>query len=305
MKIYALPANEDWICDQLVEDFNVECDDISVNTPREADIIWLISDWRWQSLPLDLLRAKKVVTTVHHIVPSKFDKNAVVEFHARDRITDVYHVYNQRTYDVVTSLTKKNVVLLPYWANGNLWRKTEDKKTLRAKHGLPDECKIIGSFQRDTEGYDLLTPKLEKGPDILADFLISEHTKWKDDPRNNMKPHVLLAGWRRQYVIGRLRAGGVPYTYIERPAQTILNDLYQTLDLYAVTARCEGGPQALIECGLLNVPVVSTPVGIAEQVLPESAIHRDVSSAIACVPNVDHMRLPHGMKPYRDFFLSL
>ena len=31
---------------------------------------------------------------------------------------------------------------------------------------------IIGSFQRDTLGSDLISPKLEKGPDILADKLI-------------------------------------------------------------------------------------------------------------------------------------
>ena len=31
--------------------------------------------------------------------------------------------------------------------------------------------KLIGSFQRDTEGYDLKTPKLSKGPDIFCDIV--------------------------------------------------------------------------------------------------------------------------------------
>jgi hypothetical protein len=57
--------------------------------------------------------------------------------------------------------------------------------------------------------------------------------------------------------MGRLERAGIPYTYFERPEQDVLNELYQTLDLYPVTARCEGGPQALIEAALVGVPCVS------------------------------------------------
>jgi hypothetical protein len=77
------------------------------------------------------------------------------------------------------------------------------------------------------------------------------------------------------------------------------------LNLYAVTARQEGGPQALIECALTNTPVVCTPVGIAEQVLPASAINDDVSLATPAVPNVDGWQLPQGFQPYRDLLASL
>ena len=97
----------------------------------------------------------------------------------------------------------------------------------------------------------------------------------------------------------------VPYTYFELPSQEIINELYQTLDLYPVTARHEGGPQSLIECGLLNVPVVSRPVGIAEQVLHPDAINDDVSLAYPHVPNIEDWKLPHGYNGYRDFILGL
>ncbi len=309
MKVYALPAAEDWICDQLVEDFELTCRDIMVRQPRDADVIWLLSDWRWRALGPQVLVAKKVITTVHHIVPEKFDRVAQMDFASRDAYTNMYHVYNQRTLDFIRPLTKKEIRLIPYWANSMRWRKTGEKMELRAKHGLPVDGHLIGSFQRDTEGHDLKSPKLEKGPDLLADFVIRKYEEYKllDDiwKGETPQPHVVLGGWRRQYVMGRLDAAGVPYTYFERPPQSTLNELYQTLDLYPVTARHEGGPQALIECGLLGVPVVSRPVGIAEQVLPPEAINDDVSMATPTVPDVESMKLAQGVRPYRQMFADV
>lgn len=296
MKVFALAPKEDWICDQLVEDWNTHCADVAVSSLEEADVVWLLADWCWRSVPLNVLQSKCVVTTVHHIVPEKFDRAARMDFAARDAITDMYHVYNQRAHDFVRPLTKKEVRLVPYWANQGRWQKSElSKVALREKHGLPVDGWLAGSFQRDTEGSDLKSPKLEKGPDLLADYLI-ERAKETDNF------HVVLAGWRRQYIMGRLDAAGVKYTYFERPPQTTLNELYQTLDLYPVTARHEGGPQALLECGLLGVPVVSRPVGIAEQVLPSDAINADVYMAEPFVPNVTSMMLPNGIGAYRQMF---
>lgn len=292
-----MAPREDWICDQLLEDWHALSSDMATNTLQDADVIWLFADWCWRSIPMEVLRSKKVVTTVHHIVPEKFDRAARMDFAARDVVTTLYHVYNQRVHDFIRPLTKKEIRLVPYWANSTRWHKTGTKIELRRQYGLPEDGYLVGSFQRDTEGHDLKSPKLEKGPDLLADFLIE---RFKESP--NM--YVVLAGWRRQYVINRLLEAEIPHMYFERPPQITLNDLYQTLDLYPVTARTEGGPQALIECGLLGVPVVSRPVGIAEQVLPKDAIADDVYMATPIVPSVNGLRLPHGIIPYRQMFMD-
>ncbi len=298
MKVFALPANEDWIVDQLVQDWRaysgMACDD-----PHDADCLWLIADWCWDQIPVSLLKSKKVVTTVHHIVAAKFDDKARLDFNRRDEVTDLYHVYNQRTHDFIRPLTMKDIKLVPYWANQKRWRLSPTSKVdLRRKHGLPENARIFMSAQRDSEGHDLTKPKLEKGSDLLADALIVSH---KADPNI----HVLLGGWRRDYVINRLKATNVPFTYFERPPQETLCELYQCADLYLVTAREEGGPQSLLECGLLGVPMVSTPVGIAEQVLPLSAINLDVAFTTPAIPNVESMKLPHGMLPYRQMFENM
>jgi len=176
------------------------------------------------------------------------------------------------------------------------------KQLLRQKYQLPLNDFLCGSFVRDTEGVGIskgiFLPKLEKGPDLLCDFFEKLH-------QTHSNLHVVIAGWRRQYVIGHIEAAKIPYTYFELPSQEIINELYQTLDLYPVCARQEGGPQSLIECGLLGVPCVSRPIGIAEQVLPKSAIADDVIFAIPAIPNVESWKIPQGYQPYRDLIQSL
>jgi glycosyltransferase involved in cell wall biosynthesis len=160
---------------------------------------------------------------------------------------------------------------------------------------------LIGSFQRDTEGSDLISPKLEKGVDLLADAIVT----YRDRCKHLFPLEVVLAGWRRQYLMKRLDEAGIRYHYFELPSQQTVNELYQTLDLYPVTARYEGGPQSLIEAGLLGVPVVSRDVGMASQLLPASAINDDVTKAVPYVPNVKHLELPAGYEPYLRLFESL
>lgn len=298
MKVYALAPGEDWIVDRFVKEWNEDNADISTTNIYEADVMWLLADWCFLALASNgHLNNKKVLTTVHHIVPSKFNARAQHEFKVRDGYTSMYHVYNKRTEHMVKTLTSKPVQLVPYWANNKIWKETVGKERARAIHGLPQKpTYLIGSFQRDTEGHDLASPKLEKGPDLFVDAVIEYERRCKP----YFPVEVVLAGWRRQYVMKRLDEVGIRYHYFERPSQQIVNELYQALDLYPVTARYEGGPQALIECGLLNVPVVSTPVGIAEQVLHSHAICDNVTQASPEIPRVENMVLPGGYQPYRD-----
>jgi glycosyltransferase involved in cell wall biosynthesis len=298
-KVYVLPPGEGWIVDRFVKEWNEDNADISVEHPKDADVIWLLADWCWEKLAYSgFLTGKKVITTVHHIVPEKFGSNELNSFIIRDKHTTVYHVYNQQTKDFIGRLTNKPIHLITYWANQKIWKKTADRNDLRKKYSLPIDGYIIGSFQRDTEGKDLVSPKLEKGPDLFANF-VEKLSKERNDV------HVLLAGWRRQYIIERLKSASIPFTYVELPEQKVINDLYQTLDLYPITARCEGGPQSIIECGLLGIEVISRKVGIASQVLKDVSISDDIINAIPSVPYVENWKLPIGYNPYRKLIASL
>lgn len=298
MKVFVLPPQEDWIVDRMVQEFKHDNADIVTNDPYQADIIWLLADWCWRQVPRDLLHGRKVVTTVHHIVPSKFGPAEKYDFELRDEFTNAYHVFNPLTHNFILPLTKKPIVTVPYWANQRLWRPTGTKEDLRRKHGLRTDDYLVGSFQRDTEGHDLKSPKLEKGPDLLCDYI-------EDLANNRSNVHIVLAGWRRQYVMGRLDVAKIPFTYFERPPIEKVNELYQTLDLYPVAARFEGGPQSLIECGLLNVPCVSRNVGIATMVLPPESVQDYLPGACPSIPNVEAWKVPGGFAGYRQMFEAL
>lgn len=299
-KVFALRPNEDWICDRFVDEWDSMSPKATMN-PGEADVIWLLSDWCWRRVPRRMLEQKRVVTTVHHIVPSKFDATARADFAERDEITTVYHVPCEPTRQQVSLLTDKPIHVIPFWVNGSIWRRHEgsQRDTLRRVYALPPHAYLIGSFQRDTEGSDLVSPKLEKGPDIFCDAIIEIAAHRSD-------VFVVLGGWRRQYVEGRLLAAGVPYKKFERSTLNVIKDLYCTLDMYLVTSRYEGGPQAIVECAALEVPIVSTPVGMAQSILHQTSVGPNVTTLI---PNTEHARqmvepllLPKGLDAFHNLF---
>ena len=88
----------------------------------------------------------------------------------------------------------------------------------------------------------------------------------------NKKLKVVLTGTRRGFVINELTKNNIPYKYFEMPNFSMMNELYNILDLYLITSRLEGGPQALVECGQTKTPVISTDVGIARQILAKESI---------------------------------
>ena len=304
MKVFALAPRENWICDRFVTEWYEFNSDISATDPRDADVIRLLADWCWNHLPLDFLKNKIIVTSVHHLVPDKFGPNERKEFEMRDSITDFYHVPCDKTRAQIENLTKKPIFSCPFWANQNLWF-DKPKDESRQKHNIPDDCFLIGSFQRDTEGHDLISPKLEKGPDLFFNAV----EKLSDAMPG--KVNVLLAGWRRQYIMSRLDAVNIPYFYHELPSFETINDFYNCLDLYVVAARYEGGPQAVVECALNKTPIISTDVGLASQILNETAIFNP-GEALTAIPDGDYayekvtdLMIPNGFKHFRDFFKNI
>ena len=163
---------------------------------------------------------------------------------------------------------------------------------------------MIGSFQRDTEGSDLISPKLIKGPDIFLEIVndIFLHNK-------NLK--VVLTGKRRNYLIENMKKKGIPFRYFEMVNSSHLNELYNILDLYLVTSRLEGGPQAILECGISKTPILSTDVGIAPEILSKKSIFNidefkqaKVDVEYAYKKSLKYI-IPNGMSSYIKMFKDL
>ena len=309
MKIFCHVPRESWIVDRMGSEFskhssfNVDFENIH----HDTNIIWLLAGWCWDQLPINVLQQKKVVCTIHHEVPWKFNKERKNNFMIRDEIVDEYLTYTEETKKLINSISKKPVTVMPHWINTTIWSRLE-KESCRSELKLPNNKFIIGSFQRDTEGFDLKSPKLEKGPDIFIKKVLEI---------SKIKPvYVVLAGWRRQYVISELNKHNIDYVYFELPDDQKINKLYNSLDLYIVSSRCEGGPQAIFECAYLKTPVITTRVGQHKFITNQCKYNLDeianvnlINSAYNSIENnyknIEHLLDSVHIKNYDNFFKGL
>tara|TARA_X000001036_G_C20512685_1_gene738772 strand:- start:68 stop:940 length:873 start_codon:yes stop_codon:yes gene_type:complete len=285
----------------MKEEFSNFNPKIVTDNIKNSDIIWIIAPWMWKKIPKKYLKAKTVVCSIHHLEEKDFKGSALKDFYSRDKYVNYYHTISNKSKEEIRKLTPKKIVSIPFWINENIFFSLQDKSNLKSKYNLPKESLIIGSFQRDTEGKDLKSPKLIKGPDQFVEIV-------KSFSKRNKNLLVLLAGYRRQYLIKKLEEENIDYKYIELVDFEILNELYNCLDLYIVSSRVEGGPQAILECGITKTPLISTDVGIATEILSSESIF-NMDNFEQAKPNIQvaydnsiKYSLEDGMKKYQNMF---
>lgn len=161
-----------------------------------------------------------------------------------------------------SGIVPSKIIVIPIAIDLNIFKQLEaEKKVYRKKLSIPQEAFVIGSFQKDGDGWgDGFSPKMIKGPDIFIELIRTVYPK---------VPNLtaLLTGPARGYVKKGLDEIGVPYIhhYLENYLDIV--HYYQTLDLYLITSRAEGGPKALAECWACGVPLLSTKVGMCADLI--------------------------------------
>lgn len=134
------------------------------------------------------------------------------------------------------------------------------KRVIRKGLGISEEVFCIGSFQKDGEGWGKgLAPKLVKGPDIFVAALAEIS---KEQPI-----HVLLTGPARGYVKRALDQLDIPFTHRMLDDYWEIANMYAALDAYMVSSREEGGPKGVLEALACGIPLISTRVGLAPDVI--------------------------------------
>ena len=304
MKIYLTKINESWIIDRIKNEWTVNNKKITTKNPYFSEIIWDIAPWASKPTFIKKFIKKKIIQSIYHIENTSSEGREVKNIIENDKFIDGYHVISKKTKEVLQNFTKKTIFYLPLWVNQDIWYNKSNKNELRTNFGFTGSDYLVGSFQRDTEGSDLRSPKLVKGPDIFIEIVKNLYKK-------NSKLKVVLTGKRRDYVISELKKNNIPYKYFEMTNFSMMNDLYNILDLYLITSRLEGGPQALVECGQTRTPVISTDVGIAREILGADSIfdYKNISSFNEASPNVEKayiesskLTIPNGMLGYVDMF---
>jgi glycosyltransferase involved in cell wall biosynthesis len=145
---------------------------------------------------------------------------------------------------------------------------------------------VLGSFVKDGVGMaGGLEPKLLKGPDVFVDVVARLRGRVEG-------LSVLLTGPARGYISRELERLGVQYRHVLLSSRAELGRAYHDVDVCLVTSRQEGGPKAALEAMASGVPLVSTRVGQAAELVRdgENGLLADVDDVDALAAAVVRVR---------------
>ncbi|MBM9538198.1 glycosyltransferase family 4 protein [Desulfobulbus alkaliphilus] len=174
---------------------------------------------------------------------------------------DRIQVSHSEMHEVIleTGIAPEKVFRIPIGINLDFFplKKQETRQKVRSQLKIPEAAVVIGSFQKDGNGHgEGLEPKAIKGPDIFL--------KTVQRLKNSVPElHILLTGPARGYMKRGLTDLNIPFTHVHLKNYPEISRIYHALDMYMVTSRQEGGPKAILESMASGVPLVTTRVGQA------------------------------------------
>lgn len=231
-----------------------------------------------------LSRSNRIIFTWFH--GDKDDKNSqnlamIDALPDATTICEFIHTTNIRTKNrlIEWGVQKDKIVTIPIGVDLTTFTPASEevKKKIRKELKIPEGRICIGSFQKDGVGWgEGNKPKLVKGPDIFCDTVIELSNKYPI--------YVILIGPARGYVKKRLTEAGIPFfhNYLENFLD--ITRYYHALDIYMVTSRDEGGPKGILESMASGIPLVTTDVGIARDIVTHGK-----NGFIAEIENVDEI----------------
>ena len=207
----------------------------------------------------------KVIVTCFHIVDGDPRADKIADY---DKYVEKWHTSCEITKRklIEYGVPERKICVIPlgidlkkYFPSCNI----HNRDVEREKIGINRNQLVIGSFQKDGNGWEEgLTPKLIKGPDVFCN--IAEELAKKYDI------FVILSGPARGYVKKRLEEAGIPYYHVYYENADEVAQLYKLLDIYTVTSREEGGPKAILESMASGIPIITTKVGMALDIIEDN-----------------------------------
>lgn len=266
-KIYYVVENKDWVINEIAKSLKAHLGEkykitfthkgIRNSTIHYGSIGPILSK---NGISLPHL-SNKIIVTYYHIVPNDDRLKYVKEL---IEVVNMWHTSNSfsKKQMIKIGIPESKIKVIPLAIDLEKFHKIpiEDVQALKIKLGLPNNKIIIGSFQKDGDGWgEGLNPKLIKGPDVFCDII--------EKLKINHQIFVLLTGPSRGYVKKRLENSSVPFKHIYLKDQDEIKKLYYLLDFYFITSRVEGGPMAVLESFASGVPIISTKVGMAKDII--------------------------------------
>ena len=203
-------------------------------------------------------KSNKIIVTWYHVLPNENRYELVKE---AVRHVDAWHTSSKVTQNKMIELgiPKEKIILIPLGVDFDYFN-TSNIKHSKENLSIPANKIVIGYFQKDGIGWgEGNEPKLIKGPDIFCDVVLRLSKKYDI--------FILLTGPARGYVKNYLQKENIAYSheYLEDPNKVA--NYYKASDLYLITSRVEGGPMSILESMACGVPLISTKVGMAEDII--------------------------------------
>lgn len=269
--------NVNWAMDDDIQNAKEALNFVRFSELKECDIVHSVWWYALSNIPRYKLDGKRIICQIvndpyHRIVLQNFRK-----------ILDLVNIWITPSTQAFNRLSEFGIssTVIPYgYDSTNFYHLPKEKKRVKDifnKWHIPTNKYLIGSFQRDTEGRDLKSPKLQKGPDILAEILSKVY-------ETNKNIHVILAGPRRFWIRKKLNEYGIPFTFIGKftddddihlntLSHRELNLFYNLINLYIVGSRWEGGPKSVLESSATKCKIISPNVGLTKDVLDKRCIY--------------------------------
>ena len=255
--------------------------EIDIITPNKFDlitnpskiinkIVHFGSQYMWLNWGEHMSKENYFISTFFHGKPSDSEevKNHIDKFlKSVPRLSKVITASSIVENRLINwGVPSEKIIKIPLGVNTKRFIPSNNKRKdqIRDLLKIPRKSILIGSFQKDGIGWgEGLKPKLIKGPDIFVKTL-------KILSKKGLPVHALLTGPSRGYVKEELKKNDIPYYHSYVSDLNDIVPLYQALDIYLITSREEGGPMGLMESMACGIPVVTTNVGMAEDVINQN-----------------------------------
>jgi glycosyltransferase involved in cell wall biosynthesis len=269
-RLYLVGDSAPWVLSEEVREIYRLATQLGIHTETIADpasihmqsIFYLNRYALFESL--DHASDNRVGMAYFHGTPGtgypEFDRMFGLIAHHHDKISRIQVTYAEmERVMLMTGIDQRKVFRIPLAVaiEAFPFRTPGSRLQARVLLGIPANATVIGSFQKDGSGWNEgVEPKLIKGPDVLLHVLAM------------VKPHipnlmVLLTGPSRGFVKRGLDQLGIPHVHVHLEKYRDIAACYHAIDAYVVPSRQEGGPKGVLEAMASGVPLVTTRVGQA------------------------------------------
>lgn len=154
----------------------------------------------------------------------------------------------------------EDVFCVPYGVDAEQFKPwdAESRRRIRRRLGVKEGSTVVGFFAKKSSNDDD-----RKGTDVFIEALRALR-----DRVPNLTALIVGPGW--QEMVTSFRASGIECIWLPfiRDYKG-LTEMYAALDFYWVTSRIEGGPVTLLEAMSSEVCCVTTPVGLARDIVSD------------------------------------